>query len=459
MAPMRRIPGAAPPLAAVISNLNYRIAYYDVQFSPQPQRPHRMAVLDNEKVENVNRLLEHWHAAVESEQGILHRYFVVKRDLYYSRAAGPMTQRQRKDVLTAAALVCLQYGRGIGALAGHTESSCGEYVGDTEAYERMTVMACTIVHRFPIPEDLGLTDPITFDEIMNFNLYTGIREILSRLKTHGIVSEKGEGTKGGKTIMDAVYLPTFLFIDALLEDEVFRSHCKVRNIWVGEKEPNSELDQIRNNPRIFLSLSLLTMTSSNISVTSPLQRQRSPGNTVTQESPAKQRLPVADNTHATSEPETDENHDPCSFGLACAKRSERRSCLEDTDDETSADDPVSLFENWDCKSSPVFWDGFLGHLRNTEDMMARFSGAIVRDPVRFATLLRNTGSPFVYDITSNSDKGAKERCLVALDLCIYAAVEAQRAAQQKIRDKAKEKKTKKKKTVAERKPNEARLLS
>ena len=250
MARMRVMTAPAPPMAPVTANLNHRITYYDIQLAPVPQLPHRMAVLDNDKPETVNRLLELWHAAVHSERGILQRYHQVKGHHYYSANSGPLTLRQRKEMVTAAALICLQYGRGIGRIANNTESSCALFVGETPVYERMTVMACTIVHRFPIPQRQGLLDPLTFDEIMNCDLYLGIRDLLRRLKTNGIVSENGEGVKAGTSILDGVFLPTFLFFDALLDDRMFRSHCQVSKLWVDEHGRNSELDEIHSNPRI-----------------------------------------------------------------------------------------------------------------------------------------------------------------------------------------------------------------
>jgi hypothetical protein len=212
--------------------------------------------LDGDVPETVNRLLQHWHSALFSRQGILQRYFRVKEEAEFSSLAGPLMQRARKELVAGAALISLQYGRGVGKTAGHSKKSCGTWVPETQIYERMTVMASIIATRFPFPDDRDITTPISFHEIMNFNIYGAMRDILSRLRSHGIVSEHGNGVGDGTDLLSAVYLPTFLFFDALQDNQKFRGNCKLRNLWVGTRGHHSETRQIQDNPRLVGNRSL-----------------------------------------------------------------------------------------------------------------------------------------------------------------------------------------------------------
>ena len=252
MAPMRRVNRAMAPLNLVTAYLNHaqRLEYYEVDLDPHPQPARLIATLDGDVPETVNRLLQHWHAALYSQQGMLLRYFRVKEDADYSTLAGPLIQRARKELVAGAALICMQYGRGVGKIAGHGKMRCANWGAETQIYERMTVMASIIATRFPFPDDRDITTPITFHEIMNFNIYGAMKDVLSRLQSHGIVSEDATSVQDGTDLMSDVYLPTFLFFDALMDDRHFRGHCKLRNLWVGTTGHHSETRQIHDNPRL-----------------------------------------------------------------------------------------------------------------------------------------------------------------------------------------------------------------
>jgi hypothetical protein len=212
--------------------------------------------LDGDNPEIVNRLLQHWHSALFSPQGILQRYFRVKEEAEFSTLAGPLMQRAWKELVAGAAQICMQYGRGVGKIAGHGKRSCATWVAETQVYERMTVMAGILATRFPFPEDRAITTTIAFHEIKNFNLYGAMKDVLSRLQSHGIVSEHGNDVGDGTDLLSAVYLPTFLFFDALQDNQKLRGNCKLRNLWVGNRGHHSETRQIHDNPHLVGNRSL-----------------------------------------------------------------------------------------------------------------------------------------------------------------------------------------------------------
>ena len=145
-------------------------------------------------------------------------------------------------------------------------------------------------------------------------------------------------------------------------------------------------------------------------------------------------------------------------GIPSSARQHRRTTLEDTNDEDDSSsrvdentapgeqraapkrldsgwypnkDPVDLYAKWDGKSRPSFWGLlFLNTLQMTEDMVARFGKEAVRNPAKFGNMLRKAESPFAYSLEHKKDASGKEKCLIAFELCMYAATEKEKAAQE-----------------------------
>ena len=236
-------------LLPATNHFNSRMVFYNIDLDPigHPQRC--LVLLDNHCPILASRLVECFHWALTNPKGILQRYVHLKDMADFNHVSNQLAQRARREINAAAAIVCYQYARGPGEKSTNSMHDLNSWmVEDRLCYERCCVMGSLLVTHYNI--SCPRIDQLTLEDIMGFDLNRFIRDTTGRMSKRGIVSEHAAGIGNGNDILDAVYLPTFLFFDTVMKDNHWRSFCQVRHLWVGTQRPHNEVSDVDSNLRL-----------------------------------------------------------------------------------------------------------------------------------------------------------------------------------------------------------------
>ena len=97
-------------------------------------------------------------------------------------------------------------------------ATAGNGADDLEKY-RAALVYSTLFARFYNTLDRDFE--FTAAQLMDFDIYTALSRVQQRLRQRGIVSENASALGNANDVLDAVHLPTFLFLDTFIADDRF----------------------------------------------------------------------------------------------------------------------------------------------------------------------------------------------------------------------------------------------
>jgi hypothetical protein len=196
-----------------------------------------------------------WHAlryqllykTFNHAEGLFHRSLLLRSTYPFSITSGPLTRRCKKDVILCAALVCCQVATNqLHNFMSGSIKTCNSWAERNPTWFDKASMTASLISQFyTIPSHPDFTRVLTVQNIMNCNIYDGMMKLRRRLDRHGIVSELGHDVRVGTDILDAVYLPLFLFLDSIFPNSFWRDVCPTNKIWIGQNEMNSLTTNVR----------------------------------------------------------------------------------------------------------------------------------------------------------------------------------------------------------------------